>query len=155
MNTDERMRALLALVDEYRETRRADLLGKAREEARAALVAASRQARSRVHEAIAAERKRYEAGVSAAEAQLHTRRRLAHQAREAAMVTAGWQRLRSARSGARWADPEGRRRWAATHLERALGVLPATPGKCVTRQAGPRPSAASSPPASPSETARP
>jgi hypothetical protein len=123
MNTDERMRALLALVDEHREARRAELLGKAREEARAAVVAASRQARSRVHDAIAAERKRYEAGVSAAEAQLHTRRRLAHQAREAAMVAAGWQRLRSA-LGARWADPDGRRRWAATLLERALGVLP-------------------------------
>jgi hypothetical protein len=123
MNTDGRMRALLALVAEYREARRAELLGKAYAEARAALAATSRQARSRVHEAIAAERKRYAADVSAAEAQLHTRRRLAHQAREAAMVAAGWERLRSALS-ARWTDPDGRRRWAATHLERALEVLP-------------------------------
>lgn len=123
MNTAERTRALLALVDEYREGKRAELLGSAREEARAAGLEASRLARSRVHEAIAAERKHYAAAVSAAEAQLHTRRRLAHQAREAAMVAAGWQRLRSALM-ARWADSGGRRRWAETHLERALAVLP-------------------------------
>jgi hypothetical protein len=123
MNTAERTHALLALVDEYREAKRAELLGSARAEARGAALEASRLARSRVHEAISAERKRYAASVAAAEAQLHTRRRLAHQAREAAMVAAGWQRLRDALM-ARWADPGGRKRWAETHLERTLAVLP-------------------------------
>jgi len=123
MNAEERMHALLALVDGYREGRRAELLGKAREEARATLLEASRQARRRVHDAIVAERARCAAAVSAAEAQLRTRRRLAHQAREAAMVAAGWERLRSALA-ARWADPAGRRRWAEASLERAGEVLP-------------------------------
>lgn len=123
MNTAERTRALLALVDEYRDRKRAELLGRAREEARATAVEAFRLARSRVHEAIAAERKRDAAAVAAAEAQLHTRRRLAHQAREAALAEAGWQRLRSALS-ARWGEPAARRRWAETHLERASAVLP-------------------------------
>ena len=123
MNTEERARALLALVDEYRESKRAELVGKARAEARALAVEASQLARSRVHEAIGAERKRYQAAVSAAEARLHTRRRLAHQSRQAAMVAAGWQRLRGVLA-ARWADPGGRRCWVETHLARALAVLP-------------------------------
>ena len=123
MNTEERARALLALVDEYRDSKRAESVGKARAEARAAAAEASQLARSRVHEAIGAERKRYQAAVSAAEARLHTRRRLAHQSRQAAMVAAGWQRLRGVLA-ARWADPGGRRCWVETHLARALAVLP-------------------------------
>jgi len=78
-----------------------------------------------VHEAIADERKRYGAAVAAAEAHLRTRQRLAHQGREAAMLAEGWRRLPAALEGA-WRDAGGRRRWAQTHLGRALAALPRT-----------------------------
>lgn len=123
MNTEERARALLALVDEYRDSKSGEILGAARAEASALVAHAFRLARSRVHEAITDERKRYDAAVAGAEAHLRTRQRLAHQGREAAMLAEGWRRLPAALA-ARWRDPAGRRRWAETHLGRALATLP-------------------------------
>jgi hypothetical protein len=123
MNVDERTRALLALVDEYRDARSREILDAARAEARAVVAQAFRLARSRVHEAIAEERRRYAGAVAAAEAHLHTRQRLAHQRREAAMLVEGWRRLPAALAAA-WRDPGGRQRWAETHLGRAVAALP-------------------------------
>jgi hypothetical protein len=125
VNTEERTRALLALVDEYRESKSGEILGAARAEARTLLAHAFRLARSRVHEAIVDERKRHDAAVAAAQAKLHTRQRLAHQGREAAMLAEGWRRLPAALAE-RWGTPAGRRRWAETHLGRALAALPRT-----------------------------
>jgi hypothetical protein len=125
MNTEERARALLALVDEYRDAKTGEILGAARAEAQALVAHAFRLARSRVHEAIVDERKRHDAAVAGAEAHLRTRQRLAHQGREAAMLAEGWRRLPAALA-ARWRDAAGRRRWAETHLGRALATLPRT-----------------------------
>jgi hypothetical protein len=125
MNAEERARALLALVDEYRDTKSREILDAARAEAQALVAQAFRLARSRVHEAIVDERKRYDAAVAGAEARLHTRQRLAHQGREAAMLAAGWRLLPGALAES-WRDPAGRRRWAETHLGRALATLPRT-----------------------------
>ena len=126
MNTDERTRALLALVDEFRESKCAELLGTAEADARGLVREALRRARARVHEAIAEERKRYATAVGAAEAQLHTRRRLAHQGREAEMIAAAWRRLPAALTD-RWREPARRGRWLERHLGRALGTLPREP----------------------------
>jgi hypothetical protein len=125
MNTEERARALLALVDQYRDAKSGEIFDAARAEAEALVAQAFRLARSRVHEAIVEERKRYEAAVAGAEARLHTRRRLAHQGREAAMIAEGWRLLPAALEG-RWRDAAGRRRWAETHLGRGLATLPRT-----------------------------
>jgi hypothetical protein len=125
MNTEERTRALLALVDEYRESKSREILGAARAEAQALVAQAFRLARARVHEAMVEERKRYDAAVAGAQARLHTRQRLAHQGREAAMLAEGWRRLPGALAD-RWRDPAARRRWAETHLGRALATLPRT-----------------------------
>jgi len=125
MNADERARALLALVDEYRDSKSREILDAARAEARTLVAQAFRIARSRVHEAIVDERKRYDAAVAGAEARLHTRQRLAHQGREAAMLAEGWRLLPGALAE-RWRIPAGRRRWAETHLGRALASLPRT-----------------------------
>jgi hypothetical protein len=125
MNTEERARALLALVDEYRDAKSREILDAARSEAHALVAQAFRLARSRAHEAITDERKRYDAAVAGSEAHLRTRQRLAHQGREAAMLTEGWHRLPGALAE-RWRDPAARRRWAETHLGRALATLPPT-----------------------------
>jgi hypothetical protein len=125
MNAEERARALLALVDEYRDAKSREILDAASGEARAVVAQALRLAKARVHEAIVEERKRYSAAVAASEARLHTRQRLAHQGREAAMLLEGWRRLPTALA-ATWRDPAGRRRWAETHLGRALATLPRT-----------------------------
>lgn len=125
MNTEERARALLALVDEYRDSKSGEILDAARGDAQALVAQAFRQARSRVHEALVEERKRYEAAVAGAEARLHTRRRLAHQGRETAMLAEGWRLLPDALR-ARWRTAAGRRRWAETHLGRGLATLPRT-----------------------------
>jgi hypothetical protein len=126
VNTGERTRALLALVDEYRDSKCAELLGAARADARALVREAVRRARARVHEAIAEERKRYATALGAAEAQLHTRRRLAHQGREAGMIAAAWRSLPAALRD-RWREPERRGRWLRGHLERALASMPREP----------------------------
>ena len=125
MNADERARALLALVDEYRDSKSREILDVARAEAHALIAQAFRLARSRVHEAIVDERKRYNAAVAGAEAHLQTRQRLAHQGREAAMLAEGWRLLPGALAES-WRSPAGRRRWAETHLGRALATLPRT-----------------------------
>ena len=125
MNADERARALLALVAEYRDARLREIFDAARAEAQALVAQAFRLARSRVHEAIVDERRRYDAAVAGAEARLHTRQRLAQQGREAALLATGWRRLPDALAE-RWRDPAGRRRWAETHLGRALAKLPRT-----------------------------
>ncbi len=125
MNAEERARALLALVAEYRDSKSRETLDAAGAEARALVAQAFRLARSRVHEAIIDERKRYDAAVAGAEAHLRTRQRLAHQGREAAMLAEGWRLLPGALAE-RWRSPAGRRRWAETHLGRALASLPRT-----------------------------
>jgi hypothetical protein len=125
MNAEERARALLALVDEYRDSKSREILDAARAEAQGLVAQAFRLARSRVHEAIVDERKRYDAAVAGAEARLHTRQRLVHQGREASMLAAGWQLLPGVLAE-RWRSPAERRRWAETHLGRALATLPRT-----------------------------
>ena len=130
MNMDERTRALLALVEEYRDSKSREIVDAARNEARTLVARALDLARTRVHEAIVDERRRYDAAVASAQARLHTRRRLAHQGREAVMLAEGWRLLPAALS-ARWRDAVGRRRWAETHLDRALQTLPHVPWQIV------------------------
>lgn len=126
MTTLERERDLIALVEAHRESKCGALLGAARADADAMVRNALHLARSRVREAIAEERKRYATAVSAAQAQLQTRRRLSRQGREALLLARGWQWIPAALRE-RWGDATGRQRWIHAHFGRALELLPRTP----------------------------
>jgi vacuolar-type H+-ATPase subunit E/Vma4 len=124
MNLRERTQALLAVVDEYRRRRCAELLGPADAQARAIVREALTEARRRVRTAIAEERQRVAAEVAAAEARLATERRLAAQRRATRMLALAWDRLRGELLR-RWRDPDARARWVRSHLARAVQALPA------------------------------
>lgn len=123
MNLRERTQALLAVVDEYRRRRCAELLEPAEAQARQIVRAALAEARRRVRTAIAEERQRVAAEVAAAEARLATERRLAAQRRATRMLALAWDRLRD-ELARRWRDPDSRARWVGAHLARALQALP-------------------------------
>jgi hypothetical protein len=107
MNLQERTQALLAVVDEYRRRRCAELLEPADAQARAIVRDALAEARRRVRTAIAEERQRVAAEVAAAEARLATERRLAAQRRATRMLALAWDRLRDELLR-RWRDPDSR-----------------------------------------------
>jgi hypothetical protein len=123
LTLEQRTAALLALVDEYRARRCAELLDPAHEQARAILRRARTEGRRRVRTTIAEARQRLAAEVGAAQARLSTERRLAEQRRALDVLRDAWQALRQT-LGARWRDPAHRRRWLDAHLARALRVLP-------------------------------
>lgn len=123
MNLERRTEALLALVEQYRERRRQELLNPANAEAGETLRAALAEARRRVSTAIAEERRRYAVETGAIEAALATDRRLAGQRHAVRLLEAAQHELRQ-RLIAQWIDPRGRSRWTTTHLRRALAAVP-------------------------------
>jgi len=123
MDLEGRTQALLALVEQYRERRRQELLAPAHEEARATITEALGEARRRVVTAIAEERKRCAVETGAVEAALATDRRLASQRHAVSLLETARHELRQ-RLIAQWMDPQARARWAATHLRRALAAVP-------------------------------
>jgi hypothetical protein len=124
MNLEQRTRALLALVEEYRGRRCAELIGPADAQAREIVRTALAEARRRVRTAIEEERQRVAAELGAAEAALATERRLVAQRRAMRLLTQASGRLRKA-LGARWRAPAARKRWVQAHLARAAQALPA------------------------------
>jgi hypothetical protein len=122
MNLEQRAAALLAVVAEYRSQRCAELLDPAREQVRALVMGALREARRRVRTALGEERKRLAAAVAAVEAQLATERRLVTQRRSAEQLSLGWASLRVALQ-TRWDDAEACRAWTDAHLARVRTVL--------------------------------
>lgn len=125
MNLEERTQALLAVVEEFRRRRCAELLEPADAQARQIVRNALAEARRRVLTAIAEERQRIAAELAAAEARLATQRRLAAQRRAMQLLGQAWEGLRAALA-ARWRAPETRARWVEAHLARAGRALPAS-----------------------------
>ena len=124
MKVDERVGALLALIEADRAERCADALQSANRQSGALLAAARRGARARVRAAIAEERAAFAARVASAEARLATERRMARQRHLKLLVAEGWKRLPGALA-ARWDDAQARRAWIDAALDEALAVLPA------------------------------
>lgn len=124
MNLEQRTQALLAVVEEFRRRRCAELLEPADAQAREIVRGALAEARRRVRTAIEEERSRTAAELGAAEARLATERRLATQRRAMQLLTQAWDRLRAALA-ARWRAPDARARWVEAHLSRATQALPA------------------------------
>ncbi|UCG96881.1 MAG: hypothetical protein JSW31_14990 [Burkholderiales bacterium] len=123
LTLEQRTAALLALVEEYRAKRCAELLEPAREQARALLRAARAEGRQRVHTTIAEARQRMANELGAAQARLATERRLAGQRDAVQLLQEAWSALREALR-ARWRDAGSRQQWLDAHLVRALGALP-------------------------------
>lgn len=124
MNLEQRTQALLAVVEEFRRRRCAELLEPADAQAREIVRNALAQARQRVRTAIAEERSRTAAELGAAEARLATERRLAAQRHAMRLLAQAWDRLRAALL-ARWRAADSRARWVEAHLARAVQTLPA------------------------------
>ena len=124
LTLEQRTAALLALVEEFRARRCAELLEPARSQARALLRNARTEGRNRVHTTIVEARQRLAGEIGAAQARLATERRLAEQRRALRVLQQAWSALREALR-ARWRDDAARRQWLDAHLMRALRVLPA------------------------------
>jgi len=123
LTLEQRTTALLALVEEYRARRCAELLDPARSQARALLRDARAEGRQRVHTTISEARQRLAGEVGAAQARLATERRLVEQRHSVRVLQQAWSALRDALR-ARWREADARRRWIDAHLARALRVLP-------------------------------
>lgn len=123
LTLDQRTTALLALVEDFRARRCAELLEPARAQARGLLRDARSEGRRRVHTTIGEARQRLASEVGAAQARLATERRLAEQRRAMLVLQQAWSALREALR-ARWRAPDARRQWLDAHLARALRVLP-------------------------------
>lgn len=123
LTLEQRTTALLALVEEYRARRCAELLDPARSQARALLRDARAEGRQRVHTTISEARQRLAGEVGAAQARLATERRLVEQRHSVRVLQQAWLALRDALR-ARWREADARRQWIDAHLARALRVLP-------------------------------
>jgi hypothetical protein len=123
MNLEERQKALLQLVEDYREQECRRILEAARAEAAAVLDATWRRERGHLHARVVAERARAQARIRAAEAERATRERWVNDRTHTDLLAAAWPRLREALLE-RWRDPDGRERWVRSHLDQALAVLP-------------------------------
>jgi F0F1-type ATP synthase membrane subunit b/b' len=123
LTLEQRTAALLALVEEYRARRCAELLEPAQEQARSLLRNARAEGRQRVHTTIGEARQRLASEVGAAQARRATDRRLAEQRHAVRVLQEAWSALREALR-ARWRDEQARREWLDAHMARALRVLP-------------------------------
>ena len=122
MNVGERERALLALVEGYRDKECRRILDEAHARAAAMRREAFQRQRAALHERVAAERSRAQALVQAAEAERATRARRRSELRDAALVQAVWPLLEQALRE-RWAAADSRRAWVELALSEACGRL--------------------------------
>jgi hypothetical protein len=123
MNTGEREKGLLKLVEDFRERECRRILEEARAQARDLLHQAYRRERSHLHDRVVAERSRAQARIQAARAERSTRERRATERTSVDLLVAAWPRVRAGLL-ARWEDPSQRRRWIAGYLQQALRMLP-------------------------------
>jgi hypothetical protein len=124
MNTEERERELLALVDTYRERECRRLTDDARRRARELLKRRFETERAALHERVTAERSRAQGLIQSARAERATRERRRSEQSDAAMTVAAWPLLRVALRG-RWRNARTRGRWVDSAVERSLALLPA------------------------------
>ncbi|HEX4884261.1 MAG TPA: hypothetical protein VFX05_08995 [Casimicrobiaceae bacterium] len=124
MTVERNAQALVALVEDDARQRIEAALGAAREDAARVRREAHASARTAVREAYADERHRHRERVAAAQAASETRRRLAQQALNAALVAAGLAALPAALRQ-RWNDEPARRAWIDDTFAQARTSLPA------------------------------
>ena len=123
MNPERQAQALLELVAADRAQKCDGILADARAKVAALLRQAHADARERMRKAFREERERHDARVSAARANLQTRRRLALQRRSAALLAAGSTRLPQ-ELVRRWQAAAERKDWVAAVVASARGLLP-------------------------------
>jgi hypothetical protein len=123
MSPERHVQALLDLVAADRGRKCDAILAEARAQAGALLRQAHADASERMRRAFVEERERHDARVGAARANLQTKRRLALQRREHALLAAGAMRLPPALVR-RWESAAGREPWVAAAVANARNVLP-------------------------------
>jgi hypothetical protein len=123
MNLDERRKALLRLVQEYRDRECRRILADARKEAAELRRQSFHKQRALLHSRIVAEQSRARVRIQAARAERATQGRWASEKRNLELLQAAWPLVRE-RLVARWRVSEQRRRWTETYLRRALDLLP-------------------------------
>ncbi|MGZ5206237.1 MAG: hypothetical protein ACXWIZ_15115, partial [Caldimonas sp.] len=101
------LRALLELVQSDRERQRSEILGEAESRAATLHAQAHAEARARMVQAFQEQRSRRREGIAAAEARLATQRRLHEQQRTAALLRHAWEQLPN-ELRALWQEPDAR-----------------------------------------------
>jgi hypothetical protein len=123
MPLERKTQALIDLVQGATASRRDELIGAAKSRAKALFREAHAEARRKMQRAFEDERRRARERLAAAQATLETRRRLALQRRNAALLDVGWQMLPDALVE-RWQHEGMRARWIARALAAARQALP-------------------------------
>jgi hypothetical protein len=123
MKVQDQEKALMDLVEEYQETECRHTLEKATEEAARIVSRVYKENRQLLHERVVAERKRAEARIRMAQAELETTRRRHRQQSSLALLKKGWQQLKP-RLELRWQDLALRKQWVDVVLRGALETLP-------------------------------
>jgi len=125
MNTEERERALLKLLEEERDKACRQLLAEAAKRAGTIKREAYHRERGLLHQRIDAERHRARDLLRAASAERSTAERRRGEQADAGLIAAAWPRLR-AHLMDRWASGDGRVQWVSAALAQARGALPPT-----------------------------
>lgn len=120
---DESLQTLLERVSEAREAECAEILAAARAEVAEIEAAAFRDARQRMHEAVAAERRYYDQQVRTAGAQARTRLRQVEQQAVRRLLDEAWEGV-CAELERRWRDSRTRHDWVTAALRQGVRVLP-------------------------------
>ena len=125
MNTEERERALLKLLEEERDKACRQLLAEAAKRAGTIKREAYHRERGLLHQRIDAERHRARDLLRAASAERSTAERRRGEQADAGLIAAAWPRLR-AHLMDRWASGDGRVQWVSAALAQARRALPPT-----------------------------
>ncbi|MGZ5187539.1 MAG: hypothetical protein ACXWCO_20805 [Caldimonas sp.] len=124
------LRALLELVQSDRDRQRSEILGEAESRAATLQAQAHAEARARMVRAFQEQRSRRREGIAAAEARLATQRRLHEQQRTAALLRHAWEQLPN-ELRALWQEPDARASWVRRVLASARERLPPGPWRIV------------------------
>jgi len=123
MNVRDREKALMDLVEEYREVECGRILKRANRQVSVLIGRVYKEQRRLLHERVVTERRRVESRIRAAEAEFQTARRRHRQQASFAILEVGWRRLEPCLTS-RWKDPRWRRQWVDAALQNALIKLP-------------------------------
>ncbi len=118
-----RMDELIAMVQQDRDVKRREILDKANEEADRIVKNSHKNARLRVKEAVAEERRLFAEAENTAQARLETDERRKRLKESEALLQLGRAALREALME-RWHNPEARKEWLAMVTEQAVEFLP-------------------------------
>jgi hypothetical protein len=119
---NDRARQLLAVVEQAREQRCAELLDAARAQAQRLVKQARQSARSRLHHEVVLARGQLRHQRELAQAARDAERRRARHGADRQLLDAAWRQLREALAQ-RWHGPQSRRVWVAAVIEQAEARL--------------------------------